>query len=198
VIRTRRRYHESIALPVAGACAAVLIATTGIWFVARESILRRTTDTQRQVTTMLADKSIGGRADLYTDTWHMARAKPFFGWGMASYPRVFSFLFNTQKSVDGLPVHFNDAHSDWLQALAEHGFVGSLLLVSLVLLPVIHVRRQISGAVPRYLLLGCGIIAVYALVEFPFGNFAVVLCWWTLFFAMVQYVRLKPSESVPA
>ena len=48
---------------------------------------------------------------------------------------------------------------------------------------------------PAYLLGGCGLILVYAWVEFPFGNPAVVILWWICFFAAVRYSRLESSRE---
>jgi hypothetical protein len=194
VIQKRRQFRESVALPVGAATLAVLIALTGIWSIARDNILRRLTDTRAQVSDMRAWGNIGSRGVLYNDTWHMARAKLWFGWGMGSYPHVFT-LYNTRKSPDRLPVFYHDAHSDWLQALAEHGLVGSALLAVMVILPLTRLRRRhFSSSIPAYLLAGCGLILLYATVEFPFGNFAVILSWWFCFFCALHYGRLQDRE----
>lgn len=198
LIQKRRQFRESIALPIAGALGVVVLVGAGIWFVARDSILIRLEKTREQVADMRARGSIGGRATLYADTWAMAKDKPWFGWGMGSYPHVFT-LYNTQKPVDRLPVWYHDAHSDWLQALAEHGVVGSALLAASALVPLASVwRRRRPGTIARYLLGGCALIVLYAWIEFPFGNFAVVLLWWLCFFGAVQYMRLKRPDRSPS
>jgi hypothetical protein len=92
--------------PLVAAAAAIVIGGAGIWFVARDSIMIRVRKTQEQVADMRANGGIGDRATLYRDTWRMARAKLWFGWGMGSYPHVFTF-FNTKVSrADRLPVFF--------------------------------------------------------------------------------------------
>jgi O-antigen ligase len=126
----------------------------------------------------------------------MAVAKPWFGWGMASYPFIFT-MFNTRVSgSDGLPVFYHDAHSDWLQSFAEHGLIGSALLASSVLVPLIVLRfRPIRSQLAGYLMGGCGLVLVYAFLEFPFGNFAVVLVWWLCFMVSIQYTRLRQFSA---
>jgi O-antigen ligase len=144
---------------------------------------------------MQARGSIGGRATLYGDTWRMAQDKLWFGWGMASYPHVFT-LYNTQKSVDKLPVFYHDAHSDWLQAVAEHGLVGTALLALAGVLPLGSLRRRhFTSPLPAYLLGGCALVLLYAWIEFPFGNTAVVLAWWLCFFCGVHHARLQDREA---
>ncbi|MDO8541007.1 MAG: O-antigen ligase family protein [Opitutaceae bacterium] len=195
LIRKRRHFHESIALPVAGAIAAALLLLAGVWFVARESIISRTAVTRNQIADMQARGSVGARSILYADTWQMAKDKLWFGWGMGSYPHVFTH-YNSQTSVDRLPVFYHDAHSDWLQALAEHGLVGTLLLGAMAIVPLLGIqRRYLTSAIPRYVLTGCGLLVLYAWIEFPFGNMAVVLFWWLGFFCSVQYARLHEHES---
>lgn len=198
LVRKRRQFRESVVLPVLGAVITLAIAGAGVWFVARDSIAARFAKTQEQLAEMRARGSVGDRAELYRNTWRMAWDKPWFGWGMASYPHVFT-LYNTQSSVDRLPVFYRDAHSDWLQALAEHGFVGSALLGLCVLVPLLRLRRRhFTSPLPGYILAGCCLIGLYAWLEFPFGNIAVVFAWWLCFFAAIQYARLQDRESSPA
>jgi O-antigen ligase len=190
----RRRHRESIAGPLLGILGLVLVGAASVWYVARETIEARFDKTREQVAAMQERGGLGSRATLYADTWKMARAKPVFGWGMASYPHVFQ-LYNTQVSTaDRLPVFYADAHSDWLQAVAEHGLAGTALLGLCAVLPVASLRRRhFRSALPAYLLGGCALVLLYAWVEFPFGNAAVVFAWWLGFFCAVRYARLDPS-----
>lgn len=196
LIKQRRRYHESIALPLGGAVAAVVLAAAGVWFVARESIVMRVAVTREQVEEMRALGGIGSRAVLYENTLSMAKDKLWFGWGMASYPHVFT-IYNTRvPGSDRLPVFYHDAHSDWLQSFAEHGLVGTALLGLCGLVPLLRLRRRhLEGMLPSYLLTGCALVLLYAWVEFPFGNLAVVFSWWLCFFCAVQYGRLRDREA---
>ncbi len=198
LIAARRRRQQSAALPVTGALVALAIAAAGVWFVASDSILMRTAKTREQLEEMRERGSIGARATLYHDTWRMAQDKIWFGWGMGSYPHVFT-LYNSMRSVDRLPVFYRDAHSDWLQAFAEHGLVGSALLALCALVPLRGLRgKHVGSPVPTYLFIGCALVLLYAWVEFPFGNLAVTLCWWLGFFTAVAYARLYGRESAAA
>ena len=193
--RRRRADGKSLAprLLLGGAC--VLAAGVVAYKLGEPVIAQRLAKTVEQVSEMRAKGGIGSRAVLYRDTWHLAQAQPWFGWGMASYPRVF-YLYNSQQSpIDHLPVFYYDAHSDWLQALAELGLVGTALLGLQGLIPLLSLRRRRLGSIPGYLLAGCGLVLFYAWVEFPFGNPAVVLAWWLSFFAAVRYVRLDAYSA---
>lgn len=194
-VRRRRAAGKSLAPPLLAGAFAVLAAGGVAYKLGEPVITQRLAKTVEQVTEMHARGRIGSRAVLYRDTWHMAQAQPWFGWGMASYPRVF-YLYNTQESpIDHLPVFYYDAHSDWLQSLAELGFVGTGLLGLQGLIPLLSLRRHRVGFIPGYLLAGCALVLLYAWVEFPFGNPAVVLAWWVCFFAAIRYARLDAHSS---
>ena len=196
LIRQRRRSHTPVAFPVAGALVAIGLGLAGVLYVARDTIEVRVALTRSQVDHMRAAGTVGSRVALYHDTWRMAAARPLFGWGMGSYPQVFRF-FNTQYAPDIKTTRFyRDAHSDWLQSLAEHGFVGTALLALCGLVPLLGLRgRHLARPLPAYLLAGCALVLLYAWVEFPFGNIAVVLLWWLGFFSAVHYARLYDREA---
>jgi hypothetical protein len=40
-------------------------------------------------------------------------------------------------------------------------------------------------------LLGCGLVALYAWVEFPFANGAVMIAFWTVYFAALRHATLE-------
>jgi hypothetical protein len=197
VLARRRRHQESVTAPIAGIGAALALVLVGAWYVGRDTITARLATTQDQVAEMRELGGLGDRALLYHNTWRMARDKLWFGWGMNSYPHVFYRLYNTRESrADRLPVFYHDAHSDWLQSLAEHGLVGSALLALCALVPLWHLRRASSlGPVAGYLFIGGLLVLLYAWIEFPFGNLAVLLTWWVLFFIGVQTLRLRPHEE---
>ena len=107
----------------------------------------------------------------------------------------------TMTLADRIPVVYHDAHSDWIQSVAEVGFVGTAA----------HRRgRGSSGPLDKKAFadqpaafsssgLGCVLVGAYAWIEFPFfGNVAVVLAWWLCFSCAVQYVTLVPAPPSEA
>ena len=198
VARMRRR-REQVAPLLTGAFAAMALGGAAIGFLASDMISLRIALTESQLEAMHAQGGVGSRIVLYRDTWNMARGRPLFGWGMASYPHIF-MIYNTQgpNRTDRLPIFYSTAHNDWFQAFAEHGFVGTALLGLCALVPLTGLRRpQFEHSIPVCLLLGCTAILLYSWVEFPFGNIAVVLTWWLCFFCAAAYARLLPSRGNP-
>jgi O-antigen ligase len=180
---------------LAGIAIVGAIAVAGFWMTAGDAIEARAIKTREQAAAMWAERGLGSRGILYRDTLRMARDRPLFGWGMGSYPTVFSLYNSIKPNLDKLPQVYHDAHSDWLQSLAELGVAGTSLLGAAVALPSLSLRRRRISPLPSFLLCGCVIVAAYSLIEFPFGNVAVVLAWWLCFFGAIQYIRLTSPRG---
>lgn len=198
----RFRSAESERRQGAGVLAAMALAVLGsgwaIYQLGEKTIDRRIANTREQVAEMLTKGDVGQRRVLYRDTWAMARERIWFGWGLESYERVFP-RFNTAavSRVDGLPVAYQEAHHDWLQAVAELGLVGVALLLALVALPLIlRPAPLFAYPISGYGMFGCVLVALYAGVEFPFANPTVFGLWWIVFFLSLRYALLStPRES---
>lgn len=198
-VRTLRRARErqkSASRPLLAVAAGVLVIGLFIYDLAKPVIRVRVAATQTQLAEMKTRGEYFPRQVLYRDTWALARDRLSFGWGMASYPTAF-YLRNSQRVADdGLPRLFHDAHSDWLQSLAEVGVIGTALLALCGAVPWWQLRRRVSWPpLSRYLLFGCALILAYALLEFPFGNRCVVIVVWVLFFAAVRYAHLEHERN---
>jgi hypothetical protein len=76
-----------------------------------------------------------GRADLWRLAWDDAVRHPLFGAGAGTYERYF---LSHQPANPGL---VRDAHSLYLETLAELGPVGLALLIALLLSPALVLRR---------------------------------------------------------
>jgi O-antigen ligase len=197
-VTKRREYNESLLPPILSAVVAAGFIVLASWYIAGDTIHARFQLTKEQLAEARSTHGTNQRYRLYRDTFNMGAAKPWFGWGMASYPQVFT-IFNTQPPIPHFPVFYHDAHNDWLQSFAEHGLIGSAFLAAAAALPGwVTLRRRRASSVSYYLLAGCALILVYAMFEFPLGNYAVVLCWWALFYSALQYTRIsRDSEMSP-
>jgi O-antigen ligase len=197
VIRRRRERHESAAVPAAGIILAAVIAAGAITYLGRDVIAQRSQLTSEQLARLSQEGTLTSRLVLYRDTWRMAAEKPWFGWGLESYARVFR-IFNTQRTTEvvfWIPF-YAEAHNDWLQSLAEVGFVGTGLLVLLGVVPLWGLgRRALNSLLPRYLLTGCGLVLLYAWLEFPFANPAVVLLFCSCWYLAVRYLELDAPHE---
>ena len=195
ILRTRRAGHRSAVL-AGGLLLTALLGGAAIYKLGEETIDQRIATTWSQISDMRRQGDIGQRRVLYGDTVRMAAAKPWFGWGLDSYERVFPLYNSTPRSpVDRLPIYYQEAHSDWLQILAELGGVGLVLLTAAAGWPPLRVGTGVLRHAPsRYPLLGCLLICLYAGVEFPLANPAVVSLWWILWFIALRYAALSENR----
>ena len=192
----RRRSSRSGVLRAGMALGALGLAAGIASWQSRDIIAARTETTIRQIADLREGVSGYTRADLYVDTWRMAADRPVFGWGLESYGRIFLNYSRFRPGPDGLMNTFEDAHSDWLQSLAETGFAGTALLLAFGLLPLVEAfRLRNLSSFSGWLLAGCALVAAYAWVEFPFANPAVVGSWWLFWFAALRTLQLSPASS---
>ncbi len=194
-----RRSHRSALAGAVGVGALAALAAALVAFQSREVLARRLAQTVEQIAEVSAGPVAHGRPALYADTWRMATDRPVFGWGLESYGSIFVRYTRFRPGPDGLRTAFEDAHSDWLQSLAEVGFVGTVALLLFALVPLFEtLRRDRPSVFSGWLLGGCGLIAAYAWVEFPLACPAVVGLWWILFFAALRHLQLTPGRTAPA
>ena len=195
VAHYRRTHGQSARLPVAALVACVIIAAGGAAYLGSEPLRERWRDTQGELRTGLLHE----RIQLYRDTLQLAEEKPVFGWGLGSFERTLQLIRPRPLEARRQYEHsYVEAHSDWLQALAELGLVGTALIALCGLVPLWSSRALAhAGTFTRYLFGGCGLVLAYAAVEFPFANPAVTIAFWTLFFAAVHYVRLNARTGAP-
>lgn len=179
--------------------AAALVVAIVLAYGARAYAPRAAADLQRtrvQLARGLDAEALDLRLPVSRDTWRMAQARPWFGWGPGSYEIVFPvFQGSYLRRPDGRPsARFEFAHNDWLQVLAETGWVGAaLLLVPAGMAAVGGWRR--AGPIGRWALAGCALLAAYAWIDFPFHNPAMLVAWTIL---LTSAGRFDPRHAPPA
>ena len=197
LIRQRRARHQSAVPPIVALSATAFLALAAIIYLSEDVIAQRSRLTSEQLAHIRTEDSLNSRLTLYRDTWRTAQVKPWFGWGLETYGDVFR-IYNSQRAVEtwfGQP-YYREAHSDWLQSVAESGVVGTALLVLLGFAPLWSIRAHVfRSALPRYLLSGCALVLLYAWVEFPFANPAVMIAFWCCLYTAARYATLDLDRN---
>lgn len=198
LLRIRAHRHStgrSTWPPVLAVLIVTVVACSAIAWLAQRSITERYRDTR---SVLDRDESVlDGRLALYRDTWELVRRKPWFGWGFESYGAAF-LLIRPRPLEPGrqYEASYTEAHSDWLQSLAETGFVGSSLALLSALLPLAALRRRAwREPLVTHVLFGCLLVTLYAWIEFPFANGAVLISFWMLYFGALGLARLGPRSA---
>jgi O-antigen ligase len=191
LIAASRRHEGRSTAPAIGLVLCLVLAGTGaIGWLGFRSISERYRETH-----LLIEQNkpvFGGRAALYRDTWELASRQPVFGWGLDSYGTAFMLIrprpIQASRQYES---SFVTAHNDWLQSVAETGFAGTALLALTGIVPLLSLRRHaFRHPLVAYPALGCGLILLYALIEFPFATGAVLIGFCTIFFAFVRHAQL--------
>lgn len=136
----RRAYAGAlIAVTIAGLVAAFAVAGNPV------SLARRgwhsftgpptAVGQGQQENSRLLSLSSNGRIELWHVAWHEAQAHPLAGGGAGTYESWW-------LAHRGSTLQVRDAHSLYLQTLAETGAIGLLLLVSALVMPIVGVFRS--------------------------------------------------------
>lgn len=163
---------------VAGLTAAILVYGA-VAYAPRGAVdLRRT---QHEVAALEGAESLALRLQVSRDTARMALARPWFGWGPGAFEIVFPVYHGPYlRGPDGrATARFEFAHNDWLQLPAEIGVIGAAIFLVPVVVLLARAWRRGDGAT-RLGVLGCGLVALHAAIDFPFRNPAVAFTWVVL------------------
>ena len=195
IITARRREQRPVGPPLAALLMLVVTATGAIGWLGFRSINERYVETRAALETNRS--LLEGRLELYRDTWTLASQKPVFGWGLDSYATAFQLIrprpVQTSRQYEG---SYATAHNDWLQSVAETGFVGTALLLLTLALPLASLSKSsLRHPLVAYPLGGLAITLLYAIIEFPFASAAFLITFWILIFTLVRYSELTATSN---
>jgi O-antigen ligase len=195
IVSARRHSGRSSAPPLLALLALVIAASGAIGWLGYRSINARYVETRSAMETH--QSLIDGRLELYRDTWTLASQKPLFGWGLDSYATAFQLIrprpVQTHRQYES---SYTTAHNDWLQSIAETGFVGTGLLLLTLALPLAGLgKSSLRHPLIAYPVGGLALTLLYAAVEFPFASAAFLITFWTLVFTLIRYAELTAAPN---
>ncbi len=101
-----------------------------------------------------------GRRELLEASLEMARARPWLGWGLGSWPAVYPAF---ARFDPGSRIYMNHAHNDWAEWAAEGGWPLAVLLGAAALGSVPAALRSIWGV-------GVPAVLAHAAVDYPMAR----------------------------
>lgn len=127
----------------------------------------------------------------------LLRIRPWLGWGYYSFSSIFpAFAPDQFRRRDGsLRMHMEFAHTDWWQFTAEFGIIGMLLLWVTIVGALVRagLGKLWRAPLERWILIGCALVLVQAVYEFPLSNPAVMVLFTLLISAVIGVAR--PGEA---
>jgi O-antigen ligase len=147
--------------------ALLLTITVGMVWLGGDAVADRVASVGEEMTSGATDATRSGRKDIWAATWRMFAAHPLTGVGFGGYWVAVS---GQHEGSGGLVPQ--QAHNDYLEALASGGLVGAVVVFVFLLLLVRQSAPRLRAGSPfaRAACLGaltglCG-VAVHSLVEF--------------------------------
>lgn len=157
------------------------------------------TERMRSIQTYDEDTSVTGRFNAWHFAWNLALYRPVLGGGFETFePSLF-------RTFAPDPDDFHDAHSIYFEVLGEHGFVGIILFLSLMLVTWFGCSwstRQVRRARDDPDLLDCRDLArmlQVSIVGYAVSGAFLGLAYFDLYYnvvALAVLTRLRVMETL--
>jgi|YNPBryBLVA2012_1023415.scaffolds.fasta_scaffold00070_25 O-antigen ligase len=124
-----------------------------------------------------------GRRELLEASLEMARARPWLGWGLGSWPSVYPAY---ARFDPGSRIYMNHAHNDWAEWAAEGGWPLAGLLGALALWSVPAALRSVWGV-------GVPAVLTHAALDYPTARLPLAV-WIFLLLGALAAWRKREAE----
>ena len=192
-------------LPDTGNCSpfitvVILLALGAFIYLGLRSLrTERFMASMEQLKNQVAEAGLGARAVASAATWEMAQAKLAFGWGAGSYRFCFPIYQQQHLTIfgaNGSRMYWDHAHNDYLELLAEFGMVGGTLLLLMAGYLVVRYLRLAAWQNPLALfgMIGCGLVAVHAIVDFHFYNPAILTTFCVIAAGVIRWAEIEDAN----
>lgn len=177
---------------VVGSIALIVGAT---WFLNLDKSIdqiRRLADVDRQ-------GSIESRIAARQATMDLYRMDPVTGWGAGSFRHAFPLAQQNYPDITKagqLRLFWDHAHNDYVQALAELGWLGFSLPLLMFATMVWRIVRGGAFANPAFLLgfMGLGLTLAHAWMDFPLYNCAIFTTYVTVWVLLARWIELENTR----
>lgn len=150
-----------------------------------------------------ADSSVFTRTLARKATLEMAGDRPVTGWGAGSFRHYFPVYQRAYPEIRDvawnpeLKLRWSYAHNDYVQLLAEFGFIGAAFLLTLLAGGVRHLVRHRVWERPHimFVLFALAVTAAHAWVDFPSHNPAILVLWWSSAALACRWAELEAKNA---
>ena len=135
--------------------------------------------------------TFGNRRGVWADTWHIAQRFPITGTGLNTYGISMLFFQTVEMNK-----HFDQAHSDYLQLLAEGGALVSIPAILVAVVLAWKMRREFQRATTdandRWIRLGA-MTGLGAIALQEIGDFSLQMPGNAALFVVLLALAIRPS-----
>lgn len=194
----QRVFRNAPALIFGGVLGAAVICG-GIAYSYKKRASNRGDRTWSQI---LHSNPFGLRQTFVEDTIPMVKNKPWFGWGLGAYGAAFRFYQRPETRIvqnQGRVTLYDHIHDDWVERLAELGFVGfSLFLMPGALWGYLAKKRRPLEPLRFWILAGSVGVLVFAFGDMAFVNNVVSATFAVLFaLGVAPSAQILPNQQNP-
>lgn len=175
----------------------------GFCFMPQSGVPQRFEDAKQDISLYLSggtkDTSLGYRFEMWKSSMGSFISKPIFGWGnhgvRLSQERQYKNGLITKEAYD-----FNShAHNQFLDEMAKRGIIGLTALLSLFLLPLTILKKQLNSALSpeNKTLAACGIILVLSTIDYSLSQAFLNHNSGIVFYCFVTILFYTASKTLP-
>ena len=136
-------------------------------------------------------------------TWDMFLDRKLFGWGASSFRLVFprymgNYEVLVKKDKKGnYRTHWEHAHNDPLQFLAELGIVGSSILISIFIFFLFSwvIRFKQLDLPSNMLIVAIFGLLAHSFIDFVFSSTSIIYAWTFLLVALSKYLSFRKNKT---
>jgi O-antigen ligase len=177
--------------------AAILIVIVavifiGIFWAGADPVINRVVKGQSSSAEKPSESFFSSRGWVWKDTLSMIRANPVFGVGLGAYSTAFPVYTKSDGSI-----RVPQAHNDYLQALADCGIPGAVIVLWFIVLIFRSVARGMKSRDPLMagLALGAG-ASIFAILVHSVFDFNLQLPANALLFLILSAIVSRVGASV--
>lgn len=175
--------------------AALIVA--GIFWIGSEPVVNRLLPSQAASAHSNTETFFTSRGWIWRDTVAMIRANPFLGVGLGAYETAYPIYSRDDGSLLlGQSYAVDRSHNDYLQILADCGFVGVAIALWFIVLVFRAVARGVKSRDPLMagIALGCG-ASIFGILVHSLFDFNLQLPSNALLFLLLAAVASRTGAS---
>jgi O-antigen ligase len=190
----RRTMAATLVILVGALAVSYVVPQTGV----QDRIERAVSEYQAYRSGQYKSTSVGLRLEMWDASLHLAKQKPWTGWGESAYGQQLASLIQDERSRHSI-AGYGHVHSDLLDVYLRHGLPGLLALLLVYVVPFILFAQKFKrgGAADTYAAAGMVLMAavtIFGLTQAFLRHNSGITVYMFYLAVLWGYVRLSAVE----